>query len=153
MQSLQNVSDLLAMTQRLGSALREGLRYRGAFSIDGILTAEGFRPTDFNARLTSAIEAAPADLRVGLQLANLLAREGRSLRPGTVARLATATFAPWQTYTVYGAATEADDRARETIAVRWNGRRARGNRCRSQRRQTHAVAFSTRMAPKSRSCR
>ena len=30
---------------------------------------------------------------------------------------------------------------------------ARGNRCRSQRRQTHAVAFSTRMAPKSRSCR
>jgi hypothetical protein len=121
-QSLQNVTDLLATTQRLGAALREGLCYRGAFAIDGNLTAEGFRPTDFNARLTSAIEAAPADLRVGLQLSNLLAREGRPLRPDTVARLATATFAPRETYTLYGSATEADDRASHTMTVRWSGR-------------------------------
>jgi hypothetical protein len=121
-QSLPETADLLAATKRLGTALREGLSYRGAFAIDGNLTADGFRPTDFNARLTSAIEAAPVDLRVGLQLANLLAREGRPLRPDTVARLATAAFTQNQTYVIYGAATAAGDRAPVTIAVRWNGR-------------------------------
>jgi hypothetical protein len=109
-------------TEQAGEALRRTLGYRGAFSIDGILTSDGFRPTDLNARLTSAMEAAPSMLRVRLQLANLLAREGAELDPHLVRTLANQAFNAQSTYTLYGAASRASDRPRDVL-VRWRGQR------------------------------
>ncbi len=120
--SLGDVTDLAALTERAGAALRRVFGYRGAFSIDGILTAQGFRPTDLNPRLTSAMEAAPSALRVRLHLANALAREGVDLDVATVRRLADAAFAGRPDHTLYGAATTAHG-ARRHAAVRWQGGR------------------------------
>ncbi|MHC4949023.1 MAG: ATP-grasp domain-containing protein [Planctomycetota bacterium] len=38
------------IARRVGAVLRHGHRYRGAFTIDGVLTADGFLPTELNAR-------------------------------------------------------------------------------------------------------
>ncbi|MGC3859049.1 hypothetical protein ACPSM1_02535 [Micromonospora chersina] len=67
---------LIELTRWTGEALRGRLRYRGGFSVDGILTQNGFRPTDLNTRVTSAFEAAPPPLRVAVHASALLAREG-----------------------------------------------------------------------------
>lgn len=98
------------------------LGYRSAFSIDGILTEDGFRPTDLNARLTSAMEATPPALRVRLHLANMLAREGAPLDPNALRTLAQGTFARPEHYTLYGAASKANNTPR-TVRVRWHGQR------------------------------
>lgn len=68
--------DLIELTRWTGVALRRRLGYRGGFSVDGILTQSGFRPTDLNTRVTSAFEAAPPPLRVAVHASALLAREG-----------------------------------------------------------------------------
>lgn len=39
----------------VGEALRARVDYRGAFTIDGVLTVEGFRPTELNARAGAAL--------------------------------------------------------------------------------------------------
>jgi hypothetical protein len=39
--------------RRVGERLREAHGYRGAFGIDGVLTADGFRPTELNPRLSA----------------------------------------------------------------------------------------------------
>ena len=39
-----------AAARRVGEHLRATYGYRGAFGIDGVLTADGFRPTELNAR-------------------------------------------------------------------------------------------------------
>jgi hypothetical protein len=114
--------ELRAVTERAGDALRNILGYRGAFSIDGILTSHGFRPTDLNARLTSAMEAAPPALRVRLHLANMLAREGAALDPNALRTLAQDTFARPERYTLYGAASKANGTPC-TVLVRWHGQR------------------------------
>ena len=67
-------SDLVDLTRRLGDRLRERLAYRGGFSVDGILTREGFRPTDLNTRITSAVESLPPAVRVATHASALLAR-------------------------------------------------------------------------------
>lgn len=110
------------MTTSAGDALRRILGYRGAFSIDGILTPAGFRPTDLNARLTSAMEAAPSSVRVRLQMANILARQGKDLDSDRVRNLAHDAFNGQQTYTLYGVASRATQGKRQ-VYVRWQGRR------------------------------
>ena len=47
-------SDMRGVARRTGEALRERVDYRGGFTIDGVLTADGFRPTELNARLGAA---------------------------------------------------------------------------------------------------
>jgi hypothetical protein len=39
-----------ALARRTAEALRERVGYRGAFTVDGVMTREGFRPTELNAR-------------------------------------------------------------------------------------------------------
>jgi hypothetical protein len=39
--------------RRVGEHLREAHGYRGAFGIDGVLTADGFRPTELNSRASA----------------------------------------------------------------------------------------------------
>jgi hypothetical protein len=114
--------ELLSTTERAGSALQRVLGYHGAFSIDGILTPAGFRPTDLNARLTSAMEGASCALRIRLQLANLLAREGVELDSEAAWTLAHEAFNEQQTYTLYGLAGRANDRPHD-VAVCWRGER------------------------------
>ncbi|MDQ7903502.1 hypothetical protein RB614_03110 [Phytohabitans sp. ZYX-F-186] len=112
-------SELAELTGRIGTQLRATLSYRGAFSVDGILTVDGFRPTDFNPRLTSAIEAAPSAQRVRLHAANLLLREGIDLDVTTVEPLVGQLFGTRQTFTLYGAAATAKDNASRRIGLRW----------------------------------
>jgi len=117
--TLGHRTDLVETTEDIGGALGHRLGYRGAFSADGILTSDGFRPTDLNARLTSAIEAAPSALRVRLHATNLLAREGVELDLHAVRRLIDAVFDTKGTYTLYGAATTTAAEATKEIEVRW----------------------------------
>ncbi|MBI1758966.1 MAG: hypothetical protein HYR62_07040 [Actinobacteria bacterium] len=114
--------DLLAQTKHLGAGLRGQLGYRGGFSVDGVLTVEGFRPTNFNARLTSAMEGARSELRVVLHSVNLLARDGTDLKPTVVERLAEQVFDNREEYTLYGAATCVGAGKPRHVAVRWAGR-------------------------------
>jgi hypothetical protein len=67
---------LIAITRHLGSGLGQYLAYRGGFSVDGILTSDGFRPTDFNGRVTSALEHVPPRQRVAVHASAVLARAG-----------------------------------------------------------------------------
>jgi len=43
------------MTRDVGDHLRATLNYRGAFTIDGIMTRDGFRPTELNPRFGAAL--------------------------------------------------------------------------------------------------
>lgn len=43
------------IARRVGQALRERVDYRGAFTVDGVLTAHGFRPTELNTRAGAAL--------------------------------------------------------------------------------------------------
>jgi len=42
---------------RVGAHLQQAHGYRGAFGIDGVLTAEGFRPTELNTRMSAGATA------------------------------------------------------------------------------------------------
>lgn len=46
---------LRALARRVGTHLRETLGYRGAFTIDGVMTADGFLPTELNPRVGAAM--------------------------------------------------------------------------------------------------
>ena len=60
---------MIATAERVGEHLRTTVDYRGAFSIDGIMTADGFRPTELNPRLSGAFSLFAdgiENLRLGL---------------------------------------------------------------------------------------
>jgi hypothetical protein len=44
-----------ALARRLGELLRERVAFRGPFTVDGVLTAEGFRPTELNPRFGAGL--------------------------------------------------------------------------------------------------
>ena len=71
-------AEMRSVAQRVGGHLAAAHSYRGAFGIDGVLTAEGFRPTELNPRFSMGLTALAAVAPVLLQLLqdNLLA--GRS---------------------------------------------------------------------------
>lgn len=47
--------ELRAAVRRVGEHLRATLGYRGAFTVDGVMSAEGFRPTELNPRVGAAL--------------------------------------------------------------------------------------------------
>jgi hypothetical protein len=47
--------EMRATARRLGEALRAEIGYRGAFTIDGVMTEDGFRPTELNPRMGAAL--------------------------------------------------------------------------------------------------
>lgn len=49
--------EMRAAARRVGDHLAEHHGYRGAFGIDGILTADGFRPTEINTRMSAGVTA------------------------------------------------------------------------------------------------
>ena len=55
-------AEMRAIAQRVGNWLQAEHDYRGAFGIDGILTADGFRPTELNTRFPAgAVRLAAVD--------------------------------------------------------------------------------------------
>lgn len=120
---LPRQDELAACTERIGTELQSTLGYRGAFAVDGVLTESGFVPTDFNARLTSAMEPAPPEQRVQLHAVNLLARDGVNLDAGAVEELAKTIFSPGHSLTLYGAAGRIRGNKGAGVGVRWHGNR------------------------------
>ena len=47
--------EMREMTRRVGRHLRDTVGYRGVFTVDGVLTVDGFRPTELNPRFGAAI--------------------------------------------------------------------------------------------------
>jgi hypothetical protein len=45
------------LVRRTGECLRGRVGYRGSFGVDGVLTADGFRPTELNTRLSGGLAA------------------------------------------------------------------------------------------------
>lgn len=64
----QAKEEMRSVAKRVGEALSERDGYRGAFGIDGVLTADGFRPTELNPRMSAgaAVQLGSVDLPLGL---------------------------------------------------------------------------------------
>ncbi|GAB2814256.1 hypothetical protein GCM10022221_10110 [Actinocorallia aurea] len=95
---------LEGIARRIGLFLRDRFGYRGPFASDGVLTADGYRPTELTTRLTSAFESAPARLRVLLHAATVLAR--REVPLPDLTGLAIEALAS-ETVDVFGSSTDA----------------------------------------------
>jgi hypothetical protein len=50
------------LARRVGEGLRERVGYRGAFTVDGVLAAEGFLPTELNPRLGAGLATMTREL-------------------------------------------------------------------------------------------
>src|SRR3712207_3775703 len=50
------------LARRVGAGLRDRVGYRGAFTVDGVLAAEGFLPTELNPRLGAGLSVMTRDL-------------------------------------------------------------------------------------------
>lgn len=48
-------ADMRDLVRRTGELLRDRVGYRGGFGIDGVLTADGFRPTELNPRFSGGL--------------------------------------------------------------------------------------------------
>jgi hypothetical protein len=108
-------SDLDTIGTKAGAWLSH-LGHSGAFAIDGILTKDGYRPTELTTRLTSAFEGTDPGRRVLLHAVNLLARAGQPV--GTHAALAQlADVALSDRFDIYGASQTTTTSG--THALRW----------------------------------
>lgn len=67
------------MVRRTGEHLRETVGYRGAFTIDGVMTVDGFRPTELNPRFGAALGSFAAAAEVPLMMMNLVIVEGADI--------------------------------------------------------------------------
>jgi len=76
--------EMRAVGRRVGEGLRERIGFRGAFTVDGVMTAEGFRPTELNPRAGAGMAPIGAALpALPLQLLHVAARDdaGFDARP------------------------------------------------------------------------
>ena len=66
-----------SVARRVGALLAAEVGYRGAFTVDGIMTTDGFRPTEMNPRFGGALGYAYATLpRLGLPVLHIIASAG-----------------------------------------------------------------------------
>lgn len=63
------------MARVVGRHLRAEFGYRGAFTIDGVMTADGFRPTELNPRFGAALGVLASPLDLDMVLLNLAVAE------------------------------------------------------------------------------
>ncbi len=84
--------ELRDLARRLGRLLHARLGFRGAFVLDGVMTGEGFRPTELNPRLGASLAA--MDVPIPLDLLHNALAEGigadwrpRALEAALLARL------------------------------------------------------------------
>ncbi|HEX6246665.1 MAG TPA: hypothetical protein VFZ64_02230 [Nocardioidaceae bacterium] len=59
-------AEMRDLVRRTGELLRERVGYRGAFGIDGVMTADGFRPTELNPRFAGGLATLARTLDPGL---------------------------------------------------------------------------------------
>ena len=79
--------------RRVGRYLRSAVGYRGAFTVDGVLTDAGFLPTELNARAGAgmgAIAAGTPDVPLGFLQRALVAGDSLDYRPGALEDLVVA---------------------------------------------------------------
>ncbi|TML92906.1 MAG: hypothetical protein E6G06_03925 [Actinobacteria bacterium] len=82
--------EMRAVARRVGEGLRERIGFRGAFTVDGVMTAAGFRPTELNPRAGAGLVPIGAALpALPLQLLHIAARNDVELdaRPTELERL------------------------------------------------------------------
>ena len=93
------------MARDVGAHLREHFSYRGAFTVDGVMTEVGFRPTELNPRFGAALGTIFAALELDGVLLNFAIVEGED--------------ADWRPRELEGLMLEAADRDRRggTMAV------------------------------------
>lgn len=74
---------------RVGESLRGRIDYRGAFTVDGVLTADGFLPTELNPRPGAGLTPQLAASGIPLWLVNkmLIEREEADYRPPDLERI------------------------------------------------------------------
>jgi hypothetical protein len=60
--------DMRDLARRVGVALRDEVQYRGAFTIDGVMTSHGFRPTELNPRNGAGLNLMTRGCPIPLQL-------------------------------------------------------------------------------------
>jgi hypothetical protein len=73
----------------VGDHLRKRVGYRGVFTIDGVLTSEGFRPTELNPRYGAALSCLGVPPELSLLLLHFAVAEGvrADFRPAELERL------------------------------------------------------------------
>ncbi len=72
--------EMTGAARKLGACLAESHDYRGTFTLDGVATPSGFRPTEVNARVGAALTMATASLeQLPMVLFNCLLVEGEDL--------------------------------------------------------------------------
>jgi hypothetical protein len=82
--------EMRAVARRVGEGLRGRIGFRGAFTVDGVMTADGFRPTELNPRAGAGLGPIAAALpELPLQLLHVAARDDADLdaRPAELERL------------------------------------------------------------------
>jgi hypothetical protein len=67
------------IARRVGDHLRAEFGYRGAFTVDGIASREGFLPTELNPRFGAALAVMTSKLDLPLMLLNLAVVEGERI--------------------------------------------------------------------------
>lgn len=69
-----------ALAKQVGAALRDAVGYRGVFTIDGVMTVEGFRPTEINPRFGAALKIMTmGDGAPPMRLLDLMLKSGAAL--------------------------------------------------------------------------
>jgi hypothetical protein len=74
--------------RRVGKLLAERVGYRGGFNIDGVLTRDGFRPTELNPRFSTAMATVLAHQPLELVHLNAVAGRGAGIAVAELERLA-----------------------------------------------------------------
>lgn len=112
-----------ALAKRVGAALREAVGFAGVFTIDGVMTAEGFRPTEINPRFGAALKIMAAGAGAPpMRLLDLMLRSGVALdyRPEVLEAWLVEHADAHRGgggWTVFEFASEASG----TLALRWTG--------------------------------
>jgi hypothetical protein len=109
------------MARAVGRVLRDTVDYRGGFTVDGIMTADGFRPTELNARTGASIGpivSAVRDLPFGLLRRALIEGTDLDYRPRDLERLIVESADSHRG----GAAYTTVERSRTETETRWLAR-------------------------------
>jgi hypothetical protein len=67
------------VARRVGEQLRQRVDFRGAFTVDGVMTADGFRPTELNPRMGAGLGMLARARDLPLELLNQAIIAGRDL--------------------------------------------------------------------------
>ena len=72
-------TEMRQVARQVGEHLRDTVDYRGVFTVDGVLTEEGFRPSELNPRFGAAIATLGRDSGLPLYLLNCLSIDAPDL--------------------------------------------------------------------------